>query len=101
MQTIKELIRQRRSQMLVHSYIYYWYNDNLVSDDTWQKWADELATIQRQHPEECKIDFYDTVFSDWTGATGSHLPKDDWVVNKAMNICRTHYLYQTKDILHD
>lgn len=34
---IAELILQRRLQMLVHSYIYYELNDNIISDSTWSK----------------------------------------------------------------
>lgn len=79
-QTPAELIRQRRTQMLVHSYLYYWTNDTLVSDHEWQAWANELADLQRAHP--AAIGFYDAEFRDWTGDTGMHLPQDDWVREK-------------------
>ena len=48
---IAELILQRRLQMLVHSYIYYELNDNIISDNTWSKWAVELADLQNKYPE--------------------------------------------------
>ena len=32
---IAELIQRRRLQLLVHSCIYYAYNENLVTDDRW------------------------------------------------------------------
>ena len=81
-QTIQERIRQRRSQMLVHSYIYYELDDNIVSDHKWQKWADELVKLQIEHPAD--IGFYDKEFKGWTGAGGSHLPlREQWVMNKA------------------
>ena len=86
-QTIKEKIRQRRTQMLVHSYIYYEKDDNVVDDFTWQKWADELRDLQNNHPDECNIGFYDKEFKDWTGAGGSHLPlRDPKVMDKAEKI---------------
>lgn len=75
---------------MVHSFLYYHLDTNLVSDDTWQKWADELTELQK----ECKIiGFYDTEFADWDGTTGNHLPIDDWVQQKA------YRLLKSKDIL--
>jgi hypothetical protein len=83
-QSIREKIRQRRSQMLVHSYIYYVMDDNIVDDHKWQQWANQLRDLQNQHPEECQIGFYDEAFADWNGDTGAFLPlKDEWVVDKA------------------
>ncbi len=76
-QTIKEKIKQRRAQMLVHSYIYYQLDDNIVSDHTWQQWADELTELQNANPSECNIDYYDKEFKDWNGASGAFLPLDD------------------------
>ena len=64
-QTIKEKIRQRRTQMLVHSYIYYEKDDNIVSDFKWQEWADELRDLQNNHPDECNIGFYDKEFEGY------------------------------------
>ncbi len=49
-QTIKEKIRQRRSQMLVHSYLYYIEDAALIDDDKWQHWADELYRLQKNIP---------------------------------------------------
>lgn len=83
---LKEKIKQRRSQMLIHSCIYYEMDDNLVSDDTWQKWADELVELQKQCHD---IGFYDREFAGWDGSTGSHLPhRDTWVYGKALQLIR-------------
>lgn len=71
---VKVLIRRRRAQMLVHSCIYYELDDNIISDDQWQKWADELCDLQTKYPNCTKIDYFDFDFNDWTGATGNHLP---------------------------
>lgn len=77
---IKQKIKQRRAQMLIHSCIYYELDDNIISDHKWQRWADELEVLQRENPDCCKLDFYDWNFKDWTGATGNHLPhRDPWV----------------------
>ena len=62
-QKIKEKIKQRRTQMLVHSCIYYEMDKNIVDDSTWQKWADELRDLQKDNPLLCTIDFYDEAFA--------------------------------------
>jgi hypothetical protein len=86
----QELIRRRRAQMLIHSCIYYELNDNIVSDDTWQSWADELEQLQSKE-KDIEIGFYDSEFRDWTGATGNHLPhRDPWVKSKAKYILEIH-----------
>lgn len=85
-QTIRELIRQRRAQMLIHSFIYYILDDNLISDHQWQRWADELVALQEQYPE--RIGFYDEAFVDWDASSGYHLPKDGWVIDKSLRLVR-------------
>jgi hypothetical protein len=82
-QTLSEKIRQRRIQMLVHSYLYYALDENIVDDYKWQQWADELVELQKQKKA---IGFYDKAFSDWSGATGTHLPFDPWVVQRAKKL---------------
>ena len=78
---IQDRIKQRRSQMLVQSYIYYVMNDEIVTDTKWQEWADHLVELQEEHSEP--IGFYDVEFEDWDGTTGYHLPHDHWVLKIA------------------
>jgi hypothetical protein len=82
-QTLSEKIRQRRIQMLVHSYLYYEMDENVVDDHKWQQWADELVVLQKQKMD---IGFYDDAFRDWTGASGAFLPFDDWVKERAKKL---------------
>lgn len=79
-QTLSEKIKQRRTQMLVHSYLYYVLDNNVITDEKWQQWADELTELQKQKKE---IDFYDKEFWDWNGSTGMHLPMPAWVIKRA------------------
>lgn len=73
--------------MLIHSCLYYELNESIISDHQWQAWADELAELQRQHPDKCVIGFYDEEFKDWDGSSGYHLPlRDPWVYGKAQQI---------------
>lgn len=104
-QTVKEqLIRRRRGQMLIHSYIYYWLGESIITDDTWQAWANELKELQTP---PVKIGFYDKEFKDWDGSTGCHLPRDTWVITKARQLLRYAHEHnmpvnhvQTKPVKH-
>lgn len=91
-QTFREKILQRRRQMLVHSYLYYHLDTPIVNDSTWQRWANELRDLQCEFGTE--FGFYDDAFSDWTGDTGMHLPRDSWVSGKAMQLYR-RWQYET------
>lgn len=82
------LIAQRRAQMLVHSYLYYVLDSPIVSDDTWQRWADELVQLQRDHPGP--VDDYDHDFADWTGDTGMHLPQGGAIHGHALHLLKLH-----------
>jgi hypothetical protein len=82
-QTLSEKIKQRRTQMLIHSYLYYTLDDTVITDDKWQQWADELTELQKR---KSNIGFYDKEFSDWNGSTGMHLPSPAWIVNKAKKL---------------
>jgi hypothetical protein len=84
-QTLSEKIKQRRTQMLIHSYLYYALDDTVVSDDKWQQWADELTELQKR---KSKIGFYDKEFADWNGSTGMHLPKDKWIIARAKKLLK-------------
>lgn len=87
--TVAEKIKQRRLQMIVHSTIYYIYNDNIVSDIQWSKWAKELETLQNRYPEISSGVEYAEYFKDWDGSTGFNLPIDDeWALRKAEQLMK-------------
>ena len=83
-QKIVEKIQQRRLQILVHSYIYYELNDNIISDSQWNKWAHELVELQRKYPKESSSVIHADTFKDFDGSTGMDLAySDPFIVNRA------------------
>lgn len=87
---IAEKIQQRRYQMLVHSYIYYEMNENIVSDSQWSKWAVELADLQKKYPEIASQVRYANDFADWDGSSGAFLT----YVDKSNIVMIAHRLLQ-------
>ena len=74
---IAEKIQRRRYQMLVHSYIYYEMNENIISDSQWSKWAVELAELQCRYPSISKQVIYADDFEGWDGSSGAFLTYKD------------------------
>lgn len=86
---IAELIQRRRLQLLVHSCIYYAYNGNLVTDDTWTKWALELERLQAQYPEIASKVRWAEVFKVFNHSTGYNLPFEEiGIRSKAIQLLR-------------
>lgn len=73
-QTITEKIRQRRYQMLVHSFLYYQLGESIVDDHTFDRWANELVGLQEKYPRESKKARYYREFKDFDGSSGFDLP---------------------------
>ena len=69
-QTIEEKIRQRRLQMLVHSYIYYELNENIVDDNIRAKWGKELMELQQTYPAEAAKVEYEDQLKCWNASSG-------------------------------
>ena len=83
-ETIEELIYRRRQQVWIHSIIYYEFDQNLIDDSTWSKWATELDELQKMYPEESKRAMYYDIFKDFDPSTGHSLPlRDSKMLNKA------------------
>ena len=71
---IRTLILRRRLQVLVHSCLYYVFNENLISDSTWSAWARELVELQREYPSIAARVDYAKEFQDFDASTGFQLP---------------------------
>lgn len=63
--------------MLVHSYIYYELDKNLISDSQWSTWAVELANLQRDYPDIADEVDYAKDFDGWDGSSGAFLTYKD------------------------
>lgn len=93
---ITSLIQRRRLQLLVHSCIYYAYNENLVTDETWCKWALELEGLQTQYPEIANKVRWARAFKGFDHSTGYNLPFDEnGIRSKAIQLLR--YSEQRKE----
>ena len=88
LQTIEEKIKQRRLQMLVHSYIYYELDKNIVDDATWSRWAMELVKLQNDNPIASKKVIYYEQFKDWDGSTGAFLQYDKITKQRAERLLK-------------
>lgn len=89
---VRSKIEQRRRQILVHSVIYYVLDDNIISDNTWSKWASELVELQKKYPDISSTCDYAKAFENFDGSTGFNLPLDDeWADRQA------HYLLYLRD----
>lgn len=81
---VRSLILRRRLQILVHSCIYYSFNESIISDSTWSKWAMELASLQKQYPGIASRVDYAQEFEGFDGSTGFHLPlRNTEILDKA------------------
>ena len=83
---IMEKIRRRRLQLMVHSSIYYVYASNIITDFTWQDWADQLVQLQKDYPAESKAVRYYELFADFNGSTGFHISEIPWALAVAKSL---------------
>lgn len=86
-------IRQRRAQILIHSSIYYTFDDNIVPDFKYDNWAKELVYLQHKYPKESKaVKFFQKEFSTYEGSTGFDLPINNVDVRE-----KAKYLLKLRD----
>lgn len=77
MESIRSKIRQRRYQMLVHSYLYYRRCTSIISDEKFDRWARELVKLQHDYPEIAATVNYAEAFAGFDATTGYDLPYSD------------------------
>lgn len=69
-----EWVNRRQRQILVHSFLYYQLNENIISDYTFDLWSKELAEVMQNEPELVKQSVYYEAFKDFDGSSGYNLP---------------------------
>ncbi|SEN20936.1 hypothetical protein [Paenibacillus sp. OV219] len=67
-------IKQRRYQILVHSYIYYQRMTSIIDDATFDRWSRELVQLQERHPDIADTVDFAKEFKGFDGTTGFDLP---------------------------
>ncbi len=87
---IKEVINQRRRQLIVHSVLYYRMNTNIVSDHDFDRWCKELVDLQMMYPKESSEVPFAEEFKDFDGSTGFHLASIPWGQEKAQQLLNYH-----------
>lgn len=85
-----EKINQRQRQIILHSVIYYKFNTNIITDETWQKWAYELVQLQKDYKELTKQSVFYMWMKDFDGSTGFHLADNEWGITKALHMLKLH-----------
>lgn len=71
---VLELINRRERQLLVHSFLYYQLNENIISDHTFDAWSKELVELKEKHPKEFAESAYAKEFAEFDGSSGFDLP---------------------------
>jgi hypothetical protein len=95
---VAELIARRRRQILVHSYIYYEMNSNVISDSTWSKWAMELVELQNKYPEIAKKTVFSKTFENFDGSSGYDLDYTcDYAVRHGNDLLKYHAEHPDED----
>lgn len=90
-QEIVSRIRQRRRQLMVHSYLYYRMNINIVSDHDYDAWALELIDLQTRYPEESEATEMYEDFKGFQMGDSYGLPiHEPWVRSVAEHILAYH-----------
>lgn len=85
----------------MHSYIYYDLNSSLITDETFDEWAQELVRLKNKHLEEFKASEYYKDFITFEGSTGMDLLyRVPWVEAVATNLIEmkrgVHYKNRTQ-----
>lgn len=69
--SIRNYISWLQRYIIVHSYIYYELNDNILSDREYDAKAKELVSLKDLYPDEWrKSEYYAQFGDDYNGSTG-------------------------------
>lgn len=73
MLSITDKISFRERQILIHSYLYYHRDNNIISDKEYDKLSYGLVEMIKQYPEEFEESQYHKCFNGFDGSTGFDL----------------------------
>lgn len=85
----------RMQQFLVHSYLYYFLNENIIDDHKYDKICVRLVELLHKHPEEAKkLPYYDVVGGGGENSgSGFYILEQDYppqIVTKAFRMLWYH-----------
>lgn len=69
-----EWMNRRQNQLLVHSFLYYQLDKNIISDYTFDLWSSELAKAMKDYPSLAERTFHYKFFKNFDGSSGFDLP---------------------------
>ena len=104
-QEILDLINRRENQILLHSCIYYKFNDNLIEDWQYDSIGKDLLELAKDYPDEFKASYHYEEFIDYVNSdtpSGFNLRYSTVEnVSKAMHLLRLYGRNTTKFINDD
>lgn len=75
-QTILEKINQREYQILVHSFLYYKLDKNIIDDSKFDFFMYDLVELMKNHENEFLKSVFYSEFKSFEGGTGADLKYD-------------------------
>lgn len=103
-QEVIDLINRRENQVLIHSCIYYKFNDNLIEDWQYDNIGKDLIELAHKYPSEFKASYHYNDFIEYVNSdtpSGFNLPYSTTeTVSKAMLLLRL-YGRKTTEFIND
>lgn len=102
---ILEKINRRENQILLHSCVYYKFNDNLLPDHAYDNLGKDLIELSQQYPLEFSASYHYSEFKDYVTSecpSGFNLHySTPEIVSKAMHLLRLYGRSTTEFINSD
>ena len=93
--TLLEQISRLQRIIILHSYIYYELNDNVISDREYDLKSKQLVKYKNDYPDLWKqTEYYKQFGDDYNGSTGFSLYRDLNKHQQAIIRCIANYRHQ-------
>jgi hypothetical protein len=88
--TIEERIHHLRRIVLIHSILYYRFDESVISDYQFDSWSRELAALQQNNKDASeRVIYYREAYREFDGSSGYFLPLyDKRATNRAIRLLR-------------